>query len=70
MESCLPQQKIPKEKQSQVIGRLKAISNMHQEKQESQDGRILLYDDYNIRVSSQPNVYGEKICFKIIKKKM
>lgn len=28
---------ISKEKQSQVIGRLKAISNMHQEKQESQD---------------------------------
>lgn len=34
--------KIEKEKQSQIIGRLKAISNMHQEKQESQDGRILL----------------------------
>lgn len=28
---------ISKEKQSQVTGRLKAISNMHQEKQESQD---------------------------------
>ncbi len=28
---------ISKDKQSQVIGRLKAISNMHQEKQESQD---------------------------------
>ena len=48
---------IDKEKQSQIIGRLKAISNMHQEKQESQDGRILLYEDYNIRVSSQPNIY-------------
>ena len=33
---------IEKEKQAQIIGRLKAISNMHQEKQESQDGRILL----------------------------
>ena len=60
--------KIPKEKQSQVIGRLKAISNMHQEKQESQDGRILLYDDYNIRVSSQPNVYGEKFVLRLLKK--
>ena len=39
---------IPKEKQTQIIGRIKAISNMHQEKQESQDGRILIYDDYNI----------------------
>ena len=28
---------ISKDKQSQMIGRLKAISNMHQEKQESQD---------------------------------
>ena len=60
--------KIDKEKQQQVIGRLKAISNMHQEKQEAQDGRILLYDDYNIRVSSQPNVYGEKFVLRLLKK--
>ncbi len=60
--------KIKKEKQQQIIGRLKAISNMHQEKQESQDGRILLYDDYNIRVSSQPNVYGEKFVLRLLKK--
>lgn len=60
--------KIPKEKQQQVIGRLKAISNMHQEKQESQDGRILLYEDYNIRVSSQPNVCGEKFVLRLLKK--
>ncbi|MBR3002027.1 MAG: Flp pilus assembly complex ATPase component TadA [Clostridia bacterium] len=60
--------KIDKDKQSQIIGRLKAISNMHQEKQESQDGRILLYDDYNIRVSSQPNVYGEKFVLRLLKK--
>ncbi len=60
--------KIEKEKQQQVIGRLKAISNMHQEKQEAQDGRILLYNDYNIRVSSQPNVYGEKFVLRLLKK--
>jgi len=59
---------IPKDKQPQVIGRLKAISNMHQEKQESQDGRILLYEDYNIRVSSQKNVYGEKFVLRLLKK--
>ena len=59
---------IEKSKQSQIIGRLKAISNMHQEKQESQDGRILIYDDYNIRVSSQPNVYGEKFVLRLLKK--
>jgi len=60
--------KIEKEKQSQIIGRLKAISNMHQEKQEAQDGRILLYEDYNIRVSSQPNIYGEKFVLRLLKK--
>ena len=60
--------KINKEKQHQIIGRLKAISNMHQEKQEAQDGRILLYEDYNIRVSSQPNVYGEKFVLRLLKK--
>ncbi len=56
--------KIKKEKQAQIIGRLKAISNMHQEKQESQDGRILLYPDYNIRVSSQKKCIWRKICTK------
>lgn len=59
---------IPKEKQNQVIGRLKAISNMHQEKQEAQDGRIIDYPDYNIRVSSQPNVCGEKFVLRLLKK--
>ena len=59
---------IEKDKQAQLIGRLKAISNMHQEKQESQDGRILMYDDYNIRVSSQKNVYGEKFVLRLLKK--
>ena len=60
--------KIDKEKQQQIIGRLKAISNMHQEKQESQDGRILMYENYNIRVSSQPNVYGEKFVLRLLRK--
>lgn len=59
---------ISKDKQDSIIGRLKAISNMHQEKRESQDGRILLYEDYNIRVSSQPNVYGEKFVLRLLKK--
>ncbi len=59
---------INKDKQSQLIGRLKAISNMHQEKQESQDGRILIYPDYNIRVSSQKNIHGEKFVLRLLKK--
>ena len=61
---------IDSEKMSQIVGRLKAISNMHQEKQESQDGRIILYPDYNIRVSSQKNVYGEKFVLRLLKKNM
>ena len=60
---------IPKEKQSQIIGRLKAISNMYQEKQEDQDGRIIAYPDYNIRVSSQKNIFGEKFVLRLLKKK-
>ncbi len=60
--------KIENDKQSQIIGRLKAISNMHQEKQESQDGRILLYPEYNIRSSSQKNIYGEKFVLRLLKK--
>ena len=59
---------IDKSKQVQLIGRLKAISNMHQEKQESQDGRIIMYPEYNIRVSSQRNVCGEKFVLRLLKK--
>ena len=60
--------KVSKDKQTQMIGRLKAISNMHQEKQDSQDGRIVMYDNYNIRVSSQKNIYGEKFVLRLLKK--
>ncbi len=59
---------IEKDKQQQIIGRLKAISNMHQEKQNSQDGRITMYYNYNIRVSSQKNIYGEKFVLRMLKK--
>lgn len=59
---------IDKAKQNQIIGRLKAISNMHQEKQTSQDGRIISYPDYNIRVSSQKNIHGEKMVLRLMKK--
>ena len=59
---------LQKEKQTQVIGRLKAISNMYQEKKEDQDGRIVMYPDYNIRVSSQNNIYGEKFVLRLLKK--
>ena len=61
---------IKKEQQQQLIGRLKSISNMYQERQEDQDGRIIMYPDYNIRVSSQKNVYGEKFVLRLLKKNM
>lgn len=61
---------ISKEKQNQIVGRLKSISNMFQEKQESQDGRIMLYPEYNIRVSSQKNIFGEKFVLRLLKKNM
>jgi len=57
-----------KDNQSQMIGRLKAISNMYQEKQESQDGRIIMYPGFNIRVSSQKTIYGEKFVLRLLKK--
>ncbi len=59
---------IDKSNQSQIIGRLKAISNMHQERQDDQDGRITLYNDFNIRVSSQRTVNGEKFVLRLLKK--
>ena len=60
--------RIDKEKQTQIINRLKSLSNMHQEKQEAQDGRIVAYSDYNIRSSSQPNIFGEKFVLRLLKK--
>ena len=59
---------ISNDKQASIIGRLKSISNMYQEKQEDQDGRIVSYPDYNIRVSSQKNIYGEKFVLRLLKK--
>ena len=59
---------LDKEKQPQIVGRLKSLSNMYQEKQESQDGRITAYPDYNIRSSSQKNIYGEKFVLRLLKK--
>lgn len=59
---------VDNEKQAQIVGRLKAISNMHQEKQEAQDGRIIMYPNYNIRVSSQKTIYGEKFVLRLLRK--
>lgn len=59
---------LPKSRQELVSGRIKSISNMHQEIIYDQDGSIDTYEDYSIRVSSQKNVYGEKFVLRILKK--
>ena len=41
---------------------------MHQEKQNSQDGRITMYENYNIRSSSQKTIHGEKFVLRLLKK--
>ena len=60
--------KVDPSKTTQIIGRLKSISNMYQEKQESQDGRITIYPTHNIRVSSQKNIHGEKFVLRLLEK--
>jgi type IV pilus assembly protein PilB len=59
---------LPKSRQETLIGRLKAISNMHQEIVYDQDGSINTYEGYSIRVSSQKNVNGEKFVLRLLKK--
>lgn len=59
---------LPKSRQELVSGRIKSISNMHQEIIYDQDGSIDTYEDYSIRVSSQKNVYGEKFVLRILRK--
>lgn len=59
---------LPKNRQDTIIGRLKSISNMHQEIAYDQDGSINTYDGYSIRVSSQKNVNGEKFVLRLLRK--
>lgn len=59
---------LPKSRQEIITGRIKSISNMHQEIAYDQDGSINTYDNYSIRVSSQKNVYGEKFVLRLLKK--
>lgn len=59
---------LPKTRQDIIVGRIKSISNMHQEIVYDQDGSINTYDNYSIRVSSQKNVNGEKFVLRLLKK--
>ena len=61
---------LPKKRQDVFIGRLKSISNMHQEITYDQDGSINTYENYSIRVSSQKNVNGEKFVLRLLKKNL
>lgn len=55
-----------------VVGRIKVLSHMDiSEKRIPQDGRIIFNNNYgfvDLRVSSMPTVYGEKIVIRILKK--
>lgn len=59
---------LPKSRQALITGRLKSISNMHQELSTDQDGRINSYENYSIRVSTQKNINGEKFVLRLLKK--
>lgn len=59
---------LPKQRQAMITGRLKSISNMHQEITSDQDGSINSYENYSIRVSSQKNINGEKFVLRLLKK--
>lgn len=63
---------IPKKAQSAVITRIKIIGNMDiAEKRIPQDGRykLLLSDnEIDVRISSMPTVYGEKIVMRLLDK--
>lgn len=59
---------LPKSRQSLIAGRIKSISNMHQEITSDQDGSINSYDNYSIRVSTQKNINGEKFVLRLLKK--
>lgn len=61
---------LPKKRQDVFIGRIKAISNMHQEITYDQDGSINTYENYSIRVSSQKNVNGEKFVLRLLKRNL
>lgn len=59
---------LPKARQSMITGRIKSISNMHQEITSDQDGSINSYENFSIRVSSQKNINGEKFVLRLLKK--
>ncbi|MBF0501918.1 MAG: type II/IV secretion system protein [Candidatus Riflebacteria bacterium] len=64
--------RIPKASQGEIISRLKVMADMDiAEKRLPQDGRIrvkVIGKDVDLRVSSLPTVWGEKICMRILDK--
>lgn len=64
--------KLPKQAQASLVSRFKIMAEMDiAEKRAPQDGRISLIIDgkeFDFRVSTLPNVYGEKIVMRILDK--
>ena len=62
----------PKSKQNEIISRIKILAHMDiAEKRRPQDGRILVEGNQktiDVRVSSMPTVYGEKIVLRLLDK--
>lgn len=63
---------IPKELQAAVISRIKIISGMDiAEKRKPQDGRMSISGEgkeYDIRVSTLPDIFGEKVVLRLLDK--
>lgn len=63
---------IPISSHQLVVGRIKILAHMDiSEKRIPQDGRVIFNNQYgfvDLRVSSMPTVYGEKIVIRILKK--
>lgn len=65
---------VPKELQSAVISRIKIISGMDiAEKRRPQDGRMSIISgegrEFDIRVSTLPDIFGEKVVLRLLDKK-
>ena len=60
---------VPDELREKVISRLKVISRMNlTERKKSQDGRVSINENVDIRISTLPILYGEKVVIRILNK--
>ena len=60
---------VPDELREKVISRLKVISRMNlTERKKPQDGRVSINENVDIRISTLPILYGEKVVIRILNK--